>query len=419
MAQRLNHGSAMSAALTNSRSQLTRRSRQVRNLIETEGVRGLTARVLNGMARRIDTPAAMVSVRDTDVLGADIACPFDAPYQRLTPGDPMTINWVMAPPGPNSGGHTTTFRLIRYLQARGHTSTVYFYDVYGSDIDYYRKIVQTSYADVPVANVFDGMGDAHAVFATCWESAYPVFNARSAGKRFYLVQDFEPWFYPSGAAWTLAENTYRMGFHAITAGAWLSTVLSKQYGMAADHFDFGCDASVYDLRDERRDGIVFYARPQAPRRAYELGVLALELFARDHPDIEIHTYGDRVGRIGSSQLVVTDHGLVNPSELNAIYNRSFAGLCLSMSNVSLVPHEMLASGCIPVVNDAEHNRIVLDNEHVRYAQPDPHSLARALGDLVTDPNHRQLAEGAAASVTGASWDDAGAAVESALHRALA
>lgn len=90
-----------------------------------------------------------------------------------------------------------------------------------------------------------------------------------------------------------------------------------------------------------------------------------------------------------------------------------------MSNVSLVPHEMLASGCIPVVNDAEHNRIVLDNDHVRYAQPDPHALARALGDLVTDPTHRQLAERAAASVTGASWDDAGAAVEAALLRALA
>ncbi|MFN0030065.1 MAG: glycosyltransferase family 1 protein [Acidimicrobiales bacterium] len=391
----------------------------MRNLIETEGVRGLAVRTLNGLARRVDTPAVLTSVRDADVLGADITRPFDAPYERVTPGDPITINWVMPPPGPNSGGHTTAFRLIRYLQERGHTSTVYFYDVYGSDADYYREIVQTSYADVAVANVFDGMDDAHAVFATCWESAYPVFNARSAGKRFYLVQDFEPWFYPSGASWALAENTYRMGFHAITAGAWLSGLLSKQYGMAADHFDFGCDASVYDLQDERRDGIVFYARPRAPRRAFELGVLALELFAQDHPDVEIHTYGDHVGRIGSSQLTVTDHGLVTPGRLNAIYNRSFAGLSLSMSNVSLVPHEMLASGCIPVVNDAAHNRIVLDNEHVRYAPPDPHSLARALGDLVTDPNHRQLAERAAASVTGASWDDAGAAVESALHRALA
>ena len=76
-----------------------------------------------------------------------------------------------------------------------------------------------------------------------------------------------------------------------------------------------------------------------------------------------------------------DHGLLRPSELNKIYNRCFAGLSLSMTNVSLVPHEMLSAGCIPVVNAAEHNRIVLDNSFVRYASPTPHALADALSDV--------------------------------------
>jgi hypothetical protein len=35
------------------------------------------------------------------------------------------------------------------------------------------------------------------------------------------------------------------------------------------------------------------------------------------------------------------------------------GLVLSATNMSLVPYEMLAACCIPVVNDAEHNRCVL------------------------------------------------------------
>ena len=48
---------------------------------------------------------------------------------------------------------------------------------------------------------------------------------------------------------------------------------------------------------------------------------------------------------------------------------------LSATNVSLVPHEMLAAGCIPVVNDAEHNRMVLDNAHVAYAPATPFELA--------------------------------------------
>ncbi len=167
-----------------------------------------------------------------------------------------------------------------------------------------------------------------------------------------------------------------------------------------------------------RDGIVFYARPKTARRAFELGLLTLELFAQEHPDITIHMYGDSVPNIGAFGFAFVDHGLVSPEELNTIYNRCFAGLSLSMSNVSLVPHEMLAAGCIPVVNDADHNRVVLDNSYVRYAPASPHHLADALGDLVEDPDFDSLAASASASVQGSSWAQAGEAVERTLLREL-
>ena len=74
---------------------------------------------------------------------------------------------------------------------------------------------------------------------------------------------------------------------------------------------------------------------------------------------------------------------------------------------------MLASGCIPLVNDAEHNRIVLDNPAVAYAPGTPFELAEALAGLVSrgPAERRTAAESAAASVAGDSWDDAGATVE--------
>lgn len=65
-------------------------------------------------------------------------------------------------------------------------------------------------------------------------------------------------------------------------------------------------------------------------------------------------------RVGPTPFRCVDHGLASPTELNAIYNCCFAGLSLSLTNVSLVPLEMLAAGCIAVVNDAAHNRIVLE-----------------------------------------------------------
>jgi hypothetical protein len=186
--------------------------------------------------------------------------------------------------------------------------------------------------------------------------------------------------------------------------------------MTADAFDFGCGREYHLLNGVgRRDGVVFYARPDAPRRAFELGVLGLQLFAKRHPDITIHFYGKRIGALPFS---FKDHGLLRPSELNAIYNRCFAGLSLSMTNVSLVPHEMLSAGCIPVVNDAEHNRIVLDNNFVRYAPPTPHALADALSDVVTTKDFAALAASASSSVSSASWEEAGRIVEKSIRHAL-
>lgn len=35
------------------------------------------------------------------------------------------------------------------------------------------------------------------------------------GRRVYFVQDYEPYLYPHGSAYTLADDTYRFGFQAI------------------------------------------------------------------------------------------------------------------------------------------------------------------------------------------------------------
>jgi hypothetical protein len=79
---------------------------------------------------------------------------------------------------------------------------------------------------------------------------------------------------------------------------------------------------------------------------------------------------------------------------------------------------MLAAGCIPVVNDAVHNRIVLDNPFIRYAPPNPHALAAELEALVTMADFDSLSRAAAASVHPRTWDDAGAAVDAIFRRAL-
>jgi glycosyltransferase involved in cell wall biosynthesis len=409
----------VSSAFERTRRQIERRARQIRVLSRTEGVAGISRRLRRAAARWFDPEITPLPVRPADVKAADLSSAFRPKLLPVEPDGRLSIHWVMTPPAESSGGHTTIFRILKHLQAAGHRNHIYFYDVYGADLRYHESLVRSVYGfDGPVDEYGAGMSDAHAVIATSWPTAYAVYNARCAGKRFYFVQDFEPYFFPVGGLSAMAEATYRMGFHGITAGRWLAQKLRHEFGMEADAFDFGCDTARYRRDpDAERRGIAFYARHEAPRRAFELGIMALELFHEERPDIELHFYGQEMrGRV--APLPIVDHGEVSPDRLNEIYNRCYGALSLSMTNVSLVPHEMLAAGCIPVVNDAEHNRIVLDNAHVRYAAATPRALADALRDVVSLPDFDRASAAAAASVASRSWTDAGRAVDRALREKL-
>jgi hypothetical protein len=399
--------------------QLARGWRQTQRIWSAAGISGLIERLRTVAADRLALKSAPLPVLRPDVLAADLSQPPPVQILRYRHDEPLTINWVTIPARPNSGGHTTIFRIIRYLEACGYRNRLYFYNVYDGDPAYYAAIARDAYGFTGPVHTLDaaGMDDAHAIVATSWATAYPVYNAPCGGKRFYFVQDYEPWFHPIGALSLLAENTYRMGFHAITAGKWLARKLSAEFGMQADSFDFGCDTAAYSvLQGVRRNGVVFYARPEAARRGFELGLMTMELFATQHPEVELHIYGERMGRL---PFRCHDHGRVSPEQLNRIYNECFAGLSLSLTNASLVPHEMLAAGCIPVVNDAEHNRMVLDNPFIRYAEAYPQALANELSSLVRQPDFASLSKAAATSVRSTSWDDAGATVDAIFRRALA
>ena len=396
------------------------RVRQTRRLLRSEGCGGVAARLAGRVANRLAPPGGgrppvtrADLVRAQEIAASGWILP---PPLPVAPGEPLTVAWMCAPPGPGSGGHTTMFRLIAGLEHAGHRCILYLRDNHGWSLEQHVERIRAWWPGVraEVRDAAGGIEDAHAIFATAWETAYPVLASPARGARLYLVQDFEPSFYPAGSEALLAEATYRFGFHGVTAGRWLALRLRRDYDMAAEHFDFGRDLQYAldpSIEPARRTGVCLYSRPHTPRRAVQLAALALDLFAERHPEVDIHLFGASPGT--RLPFRATDHGLCTPEQLNALYNRCVAGLVLSATNVSLVPHEMLAAGCIPVVNDAEHNRIVLDNDEIAYAPATPFELADAVGTLVDRPAAERgaAAEAAAASVAGNSWDEAGATVE--------
>jgi glycosyltransferase involved in cell wall biosynthesis len=404
-----------------SRPSIVERIRQTRRLLRSEGPSGVTARLLARAAGALSEPGhgglpvgREDLVRASEIAAGGEALPEPAAWR---PGEPLRVAWVCGPPGEGSGGHTTMFRAVAALEDAGHECVVYVHDRHGWEIGQHRRTIRSwwPWVRAEVRDLAAGIEDAHAVLATSWETAYPVLASPAKGARCYFVQDFEPSFYPAGSLALLAEETYRFGFHGVTAGRWLAQLLRREYGMPAAHFDFGCDLEHYALAGSpERDGVCYFCRPSTPRRAHELALVALGLFAARHPEVAIHTYGEHPGGLPFATI---DHGLLTPEQLGELYRRCVAGLVISATNVSLVPHEMLAAGCIPVVNDAEHNRIVLDNEHVAYAAATPFELADALSRLVSrSPDRRATAASeAAASVDSISWAQSGAQVERILR----
>ncbi|GAB3604659.1 hypothetical protein GCM10027413_00680 [Conyzicola nivalis] len=384
---------------------------QVARVLRAEGVSGAGRR-----ARRLGHRLLGEQTEQLPLLAADVADstrlgPVAEPV--LVSGRPLRIGWITAPPGAGSGGHTTMFRMIEGLERAGHDNRLYLYDTSHSDVARHERVIRDHWPAVKatvhdVASGTDAM-DADVWIATSWQTAHVLASRpHLPGRRMYFVQDYEPYFYAHGSLYALAEDTYRFGFTGITAGAWLAEELADRFGMHSTHFDFGADLGIYSAASGTdRQGVVFYTKPSVPRRGHDTGMLALEDFARARPEVPIHLFGDPVARV---PFEAVNHGRLSPTRLNELYNTCRVGLSLSFTNVSLIPWELLASGVVPVVNDARHNRIVLQSPGVAWSAASPAALSRAMQaafdgyDPVTTPGRLER------TVADASWAGAADAV---------
>jgi O-antigen biosynthesis protein len=399
---------------------LIRKAKIALQVLRQGGPRALAHRVKRYIGKRyLGWRNLVFAVAVEDVLAADWTKP-PVRMPAVVTGEHLTVHWVMPPANVGSGGHLNIFRFVRFLEKQGHTCRLFYYDPNNhhtqTEADAIIKHFQAMKAPVQVG--LDGVDDCDAVFATEWRTAYPVFNLKTRAKKFYFVQDFEPYFFPVSSESILAENTYRFGFYGITAGRWLTEKLSADYGMPCDYYEFGSDSDRYHFRNtEKREKIFFYARPVTPRRGFEFGVLALELFHQRHPEYEIHMAGWEVGEFKFSFPFV-NHGVKKLSELDGLYNSCAAGLVISFTNMSLLPLELLSAGCIPVVNDSPNNTLVSSNPYISYTPSSPKAMADALCEVVERPDQVEYARKAAASVQNLSWDDSGAKFEAILKREL-
>jgi len=312
----------------------------------------------------------------------------------------------------------TIFNLMLALEARGHSCSIWVHDpggTMGPAAVIHREIVER-FAPVR-AGVFRDFEDwqgADVTFATGWQTAFPVAGLPGCKLKSYLVQDYEPDFYPVSAQRLWAQETYAMGYPCITASPWLSDVMRERFGAVAESFELGVDHRTYRPLDAARDDrtVIFYSRPATPRRATELGILALGELAARRPDLRFVLFGDT--RPPAASFEYEFAGIVDEPSLAVMYNSATIGLVLSLTNYSRIPKEMMACG-LPVVDlshPSVHSVFGPSGRLIETVDPDPRAIADRLSDLLDAPDRRnRLAASARSFVQPMTWDAAAGTVE--------
>jgi glycosyltransferase involved in cell wall biosynthesis len=326
-----------------------------------------------------------------------------------------------------SGGHNSIFQMAWHLERMGHSISFWLHDPLGyhghqapSEV---RRDLREWFAplEAPVFKGFDDFYGADVAVATGWETVYPVMGLRDCRSRAYLVHDHEPQFFATSAEQRFAAMTYDQDLFAICASPWLAEIVERDYGHARTaQFQFGVDHDVYVPRPIERDRarVVFYGRSVTGRRAVPLGLMALEELHRRRPEVRFEIFGDHKPL---PTPFPHDHlGVASPRQLSWVFSRATVGLCLSMTNYSLIPQEMLACG-LPCVDLAEFSAETVfgENGPVELADFDPGALADAVERLLDD---RELWERRSQAglefVAGHTWAAAAQQVEAGLRTAL-
>lgn len=356
------------------------------------------------------------------------AVPLDPCPPGLSDRSRLRIALVLPPFDKGSGGHNTLLQILRRLELRGHECTIWMHSYFGHLDNRWpgllRHQIREFFAplDAPVFRGFDDWHGADVVIATGWDTVHPVLRLPGCHARAYIVNDHEPEFFAVSSEQRIAEDTYRQGLHCIAASPWLRDLLIERYGASADAFQLGVDFDDYQPRPvgRRGDTVIYYARHATPRRAVPFGLMALGELYRRRPDLRIVLFGNDDPEPIWTTFPYEHQGVLSPYQLSWLYSQATIGLCLSLTNFSLMPKEMLACGlpCVELAGVSGESIFGSDGP-LELAPLNPTAIADAMQRLIED--HDLLAERSRAGrrfVADHTWDHATDQVEAALRHAL-
>lgn len=238
--------------------------------------------------------------------------------------------------------------------------------------------------------------------ATAWWTAYTAgqiqtwqtnaFGWSTAARYLYLIQDYEPGFYPWSSRYTLAEATYHQPerFVAIFNTALLQRFFKQQqYDFPVGYaFEPTLNPRLGQLRKQvsgavKEQRVLIYGRPGTERNAFELIVMALRSWvaAADCSDWTFVSAGEEHAPVSlgnGRQLIAL--GKLSLEDYATELSRAALGISLMISpHPSYPPLEMAAFGLTVITNSyGPKDLSTLHQGILTVSPPTPEAIAEKL-----------------------------------------
>lgn len=262
-----------------------------------------------------------------------------------------------------SGGHTSILRLGTGLSKNGKTVTYISFKNQSLE-----KMQEAAKGNLPsVEGKFAKLQDVSPetydiIIATSWQSVY--YARRFEAYKMYFVQDYEPYFFKLNERYLLAKKTYELGLHIVSLGKWnieqIKRLGSVNVKYKTDYIDFPYEPSEYICYERNYDkyigkediSIAVYSKEDGKRIPNMLQIIlkkATKELQSMGISLEIYFFGfDKKTKIQIGKNL----GKLNRKEMIELYKKVDFGMVASMTNISLVPYEMLATG-LPIIEFIE------------------------------------------------------------------
>ena len=340
----------------------------------------------------------------------------------------INIDWLIPDFHIGSGGHTTIFRIIYHLEQMGHESKIWICgSTHFNSLRKARNTIRSHFFPLNAnVEVLDNprnqelLGDC--VFSTSFETCYYSRSIPSHNPRFYLVQDYEPFFSAIGSRYFLAEQTYKFGFHCITAGKWLQSKVNEAGALTEGFFELAVDHSIFfptvSSSETEVPKVAVYSRAGTERRLSEMVIHGLNILHKRGVKFEVLFFGSKKIPV-TAQFPHSVLGVIAPRKLAQLYRSANIGMVFSATNYSLVPLEMMACG-LPVVEfDGENTRQTYPKDTVEFSSPSPDSVANTVETLFQDRLRReQLKQESAKFIQSLDWEKSVKSIEGLIKQRL-